>query len=153
MKHFFLSRLWRHRRLIPYCLEIWLDLLICKFLISIFRHQRWGLSAYCFQCETLKQLPERSNNCLSVIQRALPLTVKCLFWRSRCLDQALAAQRLLTRRHLPSTLYLGMIKNESGQWTAHAWVRCGSIWIVGYQPNQAYAVVATYAKIFHENQR
>jgi hypothetical protein len=56
-------------------------------------------------------------------------------------------QRLLARRGLPTTLYYGMIRDEKDGWKAHAWVRCGGIWAIGYQHDREYTVVGTYAKI------
>lgn len=52
-------------------------------------------------------------------------------WRSNCLAQALAANRMLQRRRLPSTLYIGVAKPVDQPLAAHAWLRCGEQFVTG----------------------
>jgi len=48
-----------------------------------------------------------------------------------CLQQAIAAKRMLTRRGIPGTLYLGTQRDPDGQLQAHAWLRSGVIRVTG----------------------
>src|SRR5262245_1655660 len=128
---------------LTYCIESIIELTICKCLIQFFPSSRWGLKHCYFQCETLRKEIKQPE--ISYIHRALSLVATYLPWHSKCLDQALAAQRMLTRRGLESTLYLGMMKISAQQWTAHAWIRCHNHWVIGYHSNQHYIVVGTYA--------
>lgn len=73
------------------------------------------------------------------IQRAATVTP----WRTACFEQALAGQRMLRRRAVPCTLYLGVGRADAGV-IAHAWLRAGDIAVTGGIP-EGYAVVATYA--------
>lgn len=69
-------------------------------------------------------------------------------WRSKCLEQALAAKVMLRRRGIPSTLYLGVARaagDAPGPYDAHAWLRSGTIHVTGGQQVDRYAVVATFA--------
>ena len=68
-------------------------------------------------------------------------------WQSNCLAQALAATALLRRRHIPSTLYLGVAKSAERpeQLTAHAWVRCGDRNTTGGAGEQRFTVLTTFA--------
>lgn len=60
-------------------------------------------------------------------------------WESKCLVRALTAQRLLKKRGIPSTLYLGCgLKN--GEMVAHAWLRCGKMYVTGGNGAE-YAIV------------
>ena len=43
------------------------------------------------------------------------------WWRSMCLEQALAGRWMLRRRGIPSTMYVGMAK-RGGNFIAHAWL-------------------------------
>jgi hypothetical protein len=43
------------------------------------------------------------------------------WWRSMCLEQALAGRWMLRRRGIPSTMYVGMAKRD-GNFVAHAWL-------------------------------
>ncbi len=65
-------------------------------------------------------------------------------WESKCLVRALTAQRLLTKKKISSTLYLGVKKENSGM-IAHAWIRTGSYYAAGGD-GSGYAVVAKFRK-------
>jgi hypothetical protein len=65
-------------------------------------------------------------------------------WRSKCLEQAIAAKMMLRRRGVPSTLYLGMMREPVA---AHAWVRVGERNVTGGQDVRRYAVVASFADV------
>lgn len=58
-------------------------------------------------------------------------------WESKCLVRALAAQRLLCRRGLSSTLYLGC-GMEEGKMVAHAWLRFGEMYVTGGDGGRIY---------------
>ena len=52
-------------------------------------------------------------------------------WRSDCLVQVIAADRWLARHGLKGEFYLGVTKNEEGEFAAHAWLKWGELTIVG----------------------
>ena len=66
-------------------------------------------------------------------------------WESKCLVQAMVAQRLLKGYGLRSTLYLGVGRdNENdGKMIAHAWVRCGPYHVCGGN-GEGYGIVASF---------
>lgn len=51
-------------------------------------------------------------------------------WESKCLVRALTAQRMLRKRQIPSTLYMGCGMRD-GSLVAHAWLRCGELCVTG----------------------
>ena len=51
-------------------------------------------------------------------------------WESKCLVRALTAQKLLKKKGIQSTMYLGC-SMEDGKMTAHAWLRCGKLYVTG----------------------
>lgn len=51
-------------------------------------------------------------------------------WESKCLVRALTAQKLLKKKGIQSTMYLGC-SMENGKMTAHAWLRCGKLYVTG----------------------
>lgn len=65
-------------------------------------------------------------------------------WESKCLVRALTAQRLLTKKKISSTLYLG-VKTEDKKMIAHAWLRIGCYYATGGNGN-GYAMVAKFRK-------
>ena len=48
-----------------------------------------------------------------------------------CLTQALAGQILLNRRGYPAQVEIGVAKDAGGQFTAHAWLRCDGVVVIG----------------------
>jgi len=130
-----------------YRLEILFELALGKLVIFCLPFAFWS-ARLCgkSQCETLRIPPPDGKRKLGSIGRAIQDTAKHLPWKSKCFDQAIAAQRMLARRRRASTLYLGMAKTPENQWTAHAWVRSGDEWVVGYDSNRQYTIVGTYAK-------
>lgn len=65
-------------------------------------------------------------------------------WESKCLVRALTAQKLLTRKKIASTLYLG-VGRKGGKMVAHAWIRTGSYYLTGGM-GEDYAIVARFRK-------
>lgn len=63
-------------------------------------------------------------------------------WESKCLVRALTAQKLLKKKGIPTTLYLG-VKTEDGKMVAHAWIRTGKMYVTGGN-GEGYAMVAKY---------
>ncbi len=51
-------------------------------------------------------------------------------WESKCLVRALTAQHMLKKKGIHSTLYLGC-GLEDGKMVAHAWLRCGELFVSG----------------------
>ncbi len=63
-----------------------------------------------------------------------------------CLPQAIAAKWMLRRRHLASTLYLGLAKPEEMKFTAHAWLRAGDKILTGQAEILNHSTIATFAE-------
>lgn len=63
-------------------------------------------------------------------------------WESKCLVRALTAQKLLKKKGIPTTMYLG-VKREGEKMVAHAWIRTGQLYVTGGNGAE-YATVAKY---------
>lgn len=66
-------------------------------------------------------------------------------WESKCLVQSLTAQKMLRRKRISSTLYLGVKKDENGKMIAHSWIRSGEYCVTGGSEMKGFAVVAKFA--------
>jgi len=70
-------------------------------------------------------------------------------WRSTCLLQVLAAQRMLQARSIPGAFCIGAAPGAgtSGESNleAHAWLKVGERFITGEAGHQRYAVVSTFS--------
>lgn len=134
-------------RLLLYCFEALSDLIICRFLLSCFPFRFYAKNYGYAQCETLHENMSFAEDKIILIQKLFRKIPRFLPWKSKCLDQAMAAQRMLRRRRLQTTLYFGLTRNKNHILIAHAWLRCGDCWIVGYQPEMQYTIVGVYASI------
>lgn len=136
---------WRHY------LKAWLILLSVKYEIKCLPFQRWSKRCGQFQVESLKtQLINEPS--LQRVKQDVCAVAPFFPWKNQCLERALAVHRILTKKRYDHTLYFGLLKSHTGQWLAHAWLRCGSVWVIGYQPESNHTVVGTYATIFEERE-
>lgn len=74
---------------------------------------------------------------VNIVQKHTP-------WESLCLVQALTAQNMLKRRKLSSTLYLGVKIGNDKKNEAHAWLRCGEMFVTGGINKNEFAEVARF---------
>ncbi|WP_270165966.1 lasso peptide biosynthesis B2 protein [Paenibacillus sp. SYP-B4298] len=83
---------------------------------------------------------------LKQVAYAVNLMSRHTWWESKCLVKAMAAMRMLERRGISCTLYMGMAREETGQLLAHAWLRSGPYYITGAEEKDRYTCVATFAR-------
>ncbi|PFN07045.1 lasso peptide biosynthesis B2 protein [Bacillus cereus] len=98
------------------------------------------------EVETTFALNEWNKETLKEISRAIHIMSQHTFWESQCLVKAMAAMKMLEKRGIESTLYLGMAKDEEGELIAHAWLRSGSYYITGSEGMERFTVVGKFAK-------
>jgi hypothetical protein len=78
------------------------------------------------------------------IARAIHIVSRITWWESKCLVMALAGMKMLERRRIGSTLYLGTGRNEAGEMVAHAWLRSGPLYLTGADEIGKFAVVGVF---------
>ena len=72
-------------------------------------------------------------------------------FRAKCLQQVLAVRRMLTRRGVPSTVYLALANDPSRRAAtsradpAHAWIKAGSRIVNGDTGLDGYTVVGAFS--------
>jgi hypothetical protein len=97
----------------------------------------------------MKETPLLSNQqetFLIKLSIALHIMSRHTFWDSKCLVRAIAAMKMLDRRHIDSTLYLGTAKDANGKMIAHAWLRSGTFYVTGAEEMRKFTVVGIFAK-------
>lgn len=77
------------------------------------------------------------------ISRAIVRSRKIIPWKTLCFAEALAAKKILGFRKIESTLYLGLDK-QAGDMKAHAWLKCGSVWVTGRRGAVNFTVISTF---------
>lgn len=83
---------------------------------------------------------------LKRICHAIEIVSRHTFFESKCLVRAITGMKMLERRGISSTLYLGTTRNESGDMIAHAWLRSGSFFVTGKEGMERFTVVSCFAK-------
>lgn len=97
--------------------------------------------------ETTFAVRRNERKTLAQISEAIHLMSRYTFWESACLVKAIAALKMLEKRKIECTLYLGTAKDENGKLIAHAWVRSGPYYITGQEGKDAFTVVNSFAKL------
>lgn len=63
--------------------------------------------------------------------------------KRKCWVRALTARKLLMKKGICTTLYMGVGKDDDGNMIAHAWLRCGQRFVTGGN-GDGYAMVAKF---------
>ena len=89
--------------------------------------------------------PEEYTDYVRKVSRAVLCVCNNTKWESKCLVRALTAQKLLNKKKLHSTLYLGVRQDGEGRMLAHAWLRWGKHIVTGGNEDlNKYAVVSKF---------
>ncbi|MGG1399950.1 lasso peptide biosynthesis B2 protein [Bacillus salipaludis] len=142
--------------------KIWLffasDFQSKKLLIEAYILLAWGrvLKALPFRkispllgskmIETSFEIEAANIKKVKQISHAIHIMSSYTTWESMCLVKAIAAMKMLERRKIDCTLYLGTAKDENGGMIAHAWLRSGPFYITGAEEMKKFVVVYTFAK-------
>lgn len=122
-----------------YFYTAWYRFLILTFP-SKFLQKHWGESGAESQPTETRWHYQYAYKISSVVNRTADHTN----WESKCLVRALTARKLLLRKGISCTLYLGVGKDEDGKMIAHAWLRTGEMYVTGGDGTD-YATVAKFA--------
>jgi hypothetical protein len=98
-------------------------------------------------CRFLNQhrSPEETRNAtIRRVRWAIRASAKRVPFRAVCFQQGLAAQIMLHRRGIDSTLYFGAAPDNARGLVAHVWVRDGNIDVIGGEEAPRFAVLAKY---------
>jgi len=70
-------------------------------------------------------------------------------WKSTCLVQVLAAQRMLQQRDIAGAFYLGAVtgsdRDEQPTLSAHAWLKCNNDFITGEPGHDRFTIVTSFS--------
>ncbi|MCS0788055.1 lasso peptide biosynthesis B2 protein [Cytobacillus firmus] len=102
--------------------------------------------------ETSHNYEDSNKVIIKNVSHALHIMSKYTFWESQCLVKAIAGMKMLERRQIDSTLYLGTARDEAGKMIAHAWLRSGPFYISGSEGMEKFTVVSMFAMRISDNQ-
>lgn len=92
-------------------------------------------------------LTEQERVIAQTIGRAVQRAANHTPWKSACLVQALAAQKMLQKRNVPGRFYLGVAKEETvaDSMKAHAWLQCDDIILTGEGGYEDFTVLSVFS--------
>jgi hypothetical protein len=126
-----------------YFLEATIYCIAIKMMLLLFPLKKYAGLLGKQNIYTDKEPTEEEQNNIFKISRAIIRSRKIIPWKSLCLTEAITAKILLRKRKVQSTLYLG-VEKDNGTMHAHAWLRCGSLWVTGRKGSQRFVVVSTF---------
>jgi len=107
-------------------------LLVSDFLIYLLPMRWWsGWIGEAQQTVDAKPVPEYQKQTVRKVRKNVFRANKLLLKSSRCFALSLAIKKMLSRRNISVSLYLGVNKGETGSLKAHAWVKGGERIIYG----------------------
>lgn len=126
-------------------IEAYLYLGLARFLICIpFSKVAPSLGSH--MQETSFTLNAKNKTAIMNVHNAIQVISGHTLWESKCLAKAIAAGKMLQRRRIESTLYLGTSKDENAELIAHAWLRSGPFYITGSEVKNGFTVVGKFAR-------
>lgn len=87
---------------------------------------------------------ERPSQEVWMVHELMKAMFRRLKWKDSCLIRALTAKRLLNRMGERCTLYMGVSKEPGSSMKAHAWLRCGRLFVTGGEIRSRYTVTAIF---------
>lgn len=142
-----MKRLRRFLRLLPADRRLFIEaagaLVVAGLLLRIFPFARLSSRLGTHMAESPVEESAALTASASRVQWAVETAARVLPWKPVCLPQAVAATRMLRRRGIPSTLYLGI--DPAADYDAHAWVRVGDVIVTGGPSPDRFAVVSSFS--------
>ncbi|MEF2245682.1 MULTISPECIES: lasso peptide biosynthesis B2 protein [unclassified Paenibacillus] len=99
-----------------------------------------------YMVETGQDYQKENHRTLISVHQAIEIMCKYTFWETKCLVRAVTAMKMLEKRRIESTLYLGTAKDETGKLIAHAWLRSGSLYVTGYEEMSRFTITGFFSK-------
>jgi len=135
----------------PASRKVLLEALLCLGWARVLKALPFARIASCLGTpghETPLQSKPADVPAIRQVARAIGIMSRHTWWESQCLVRAIAAKKMLERRGIESTLYLGTARDESGKLIAHAWLRSGPFYLTGAEQMDRFATVAVFGTEF-----
>jgi hypothetical protein len=81
---------------------------------------------------------------LRELRWAIEAVARRVPFRSKCFERGLAAQWMLRRRGIETTLFYGAVRGAEGALSAHVWVRSGDRDVIGCEEAAGFALLARF---------
>lgn len=123
-----------------YFILAWSRLIKCLPFSKVAKHLGESMT------ETSFSNNEENLKLIREVSFAINVMSRYTFWESMCLVKAIAGMKMLEKRKVESTLYLGTGKDEDGNMIAHAWLRSGPFFLTGAEEMNRFTVIGKFSK-------
>jgi hypothetical protein len=120
-------------------------LVLSRLLITFWPFRRIAAGLGTQGSESALEVTAETTEHASNVRRAVNYACRKLHWRPSCLVRSLAAMVMLRRAGVEGTLYLGVAR-KPGELHAHAWVRCGKVYVVGGRERAGFTVLSCFTR-------
>ena len=141
----FLRRPWRDQWLF---IQAYLLLGLARLAINVLPFPRLGGHLGTPRVESPAEVPLPHLVEARRVARVVRSASRYTPWKSNCFPQAIAAKVLLRQLGIQSTLYLGAAFKARTEMEAHAWLRCGSLYVTGGKGDQNFGTVGIFGEIW-----
>jgi hypothetical protein len=133
-----------HQKLL--LMEACLVLLLTRFMLKLVSFQKFAERLGQVHAETSEHITPEKLQILKGIAWAIQTSVEHLPINLLCFPQSITACLMLKRRHIPSTIYIGVkLDAEGDNFAAHSWLRAGSQIVTGGDIAKEYTVLTSIA--------
>ena len=123
--------------------EAWLFLAIARLML-VFLPFKKIVPVLGTRGSALEPESENAEAILANIKLAVQRGCRYSPWRTKCFEQALAANMMLKRRNFVSIVFFGVYKEDGNKLNAHAWLQsCGQV-ITGGGNLEKYTVLSSF---------
>ena len=137
----FLRRPWQDQWLF---MEAYALLGLARLVINIVKFDRLVSKLGTPRLESPARVPGSQLREAKRIAWAIQTASRFTPWKSNCFPQAIAAKFLLRQRGIASTLYLGAAFKARTEMEAHAWLRCGPLYVTGGPGHRHFGTVGIF---------
>lgn len=116
---------------------------IARILIMFVPFRKYSFWLGKYNTETPEDI-KADESYVTLISMSVCRAQKVTPWRYKCLEQAITAKKLLNNKKIPSTIYFGVNKKD-GKMNAHAWLRCGNMYVTGGRNRSDFTRVAWFS--------
>lgn len=127
-------------------IQAWFLLLFSKGLIRFLNFEQLCSWLGKKGSETPHQISDWEAAEVEMVSRIVVITAGVTPWVSDCLPQAITAKRLLFWKGIPSTLYLGAAFKTRTEMEAHAWLRCGPVFVTGGDVSARFGQLVSFGE-------
>ena len=95
--------------------------------------------------EVAVEINSKKKELIQVQKKNIRRWKRILPWQVKCFEEAITAKIRLEKYNIRSSLFLGVAKETDEKLKAHAWLKCGNVFISGEKGHKQYVITGFYS--------